>query len=620
MPKQETLSFNADVAKVLRLMIHSIYQHKDIFLRELISNASDACDRLRYLALTRPELTEEGSDYAIRVLIDKKAGTLTIADNGIGMPRAEMIKNLGTIAGSGTQQFLEKLTGDGKKDMQLIGQFGIGFYAAFMVADKVTVLSRAAGKKTVQVWESCGDGTFTVAEAEEERGRGTSVILHLKKEEKEYLDPWRTRHIVETYSNHIAFPILLADENGKEERINSGTAIWLRPKSEVTDEEYKAFYRDMAHLGVDEPWLTLHSKLEGTLEYSYLLYVPGRPPFDLFHPDRKRSVKLYVQRVFIADEGVDIIPPYLRFLRGVIDSADLPLNISRETLQHNLVVQKIRRSVTKKVLGEMAEKAEKDPESYVTFWKHFGPVLKEGLCDGKEPIDEIMKACRFTSLLKEKLISMKECVESMKEEQGAIYYLTADSLETAKANPQLEGFRARGWDVLLLTDSVDDFWVTVQHEYQGKELKSVTRAEIESEEEKARGEEKKNDKKIEALVAYIKSTLGEAVREVRATAKLTDSPVCLAVPVGGMDMRMERFLVENKQLLQRSAKILEINPKHSIIKKLAEDFSKEGDSLHIADAVHLLFAQASIIEGENIADLGAFARRMNALLEKALVA
>ncbi|MCB2081664.1 MAG: molecular chaperone HtpG, partial [Rickettsiales bacterium] len=588
-------------------------------------------DKLRYLSLTKPELLGDDAAFRITLQPDPKAGTLTITDNGVGMTRSELIKNLGTIASSGTQNFLGKLTGDAKKDSQLIGQFGVGFYSAFMVADKVSVVSRAAGKQSTYLWESTGDGEYTIEEVAEEHPRGTSITLHMKEDAKEYLDAHRITHVVNTYSNHIAFPITLKGEGDSSEEINSGTALWRRSKSEISDEDYTEFYRSIAFLGDDTPWLTLHHRLEGTLEYTSLLFIPSRIPFDLYHPERRRSVKLYVKRVFIADDQVDIIPQYLRFLRGVVDSDDLPLNISRETLQHNLTLQKIRRSMTKKVLSELEKKSQDDPKGYTEFWKIFGGVLKEGLCDGREPQAEILNVCRFRTLQSgEGYKSLKEYVEAMPEKQKEIYFLTADSMEAALASPQLEGFRARGLDVLLLTDGVDDFWVNVVQDFEGTPLKSITRSDTgleDTEEEKAddkksakEGESTTGQEKVDALITYMKATLGDAVNDVRKTTKLKESPVCLATPEGGMDIRMERFLMENGQLAQRTAKILEINPAHPLITRLAESFAARGDQSAIADTVHLLFAQANIIEGEAIPDPGGFSRRFNALLEKTIAA
>lgn len=628
MAEVKAQSFDAEVDKILQLMIHSLYEHKEIFLRELISNASDACDRLRYQAVTKPELAADDPEFKITITPDEKAGTLTISDNGVGMSATDMQKNLGTIARSGTQNFAQNLSGDKQKDVELIGQFGVGFYSAFMVADKVEVISKPAGGKSANKWVSQGNGTYTI-EKSEKASRGTEITLYLRDEEKEYLDPHRIRHIISTYSNHIAFAIELKGEEGEAERLNKGNAIWARSKSDLSDEEYNEFYQSISYLGADTPWLTMHNKVEGVLEYTNLLFVPSAKPFDLFHPDRSHRVKLYVKRVFIADNDIPIIPQYLRFLRGVVDSEDLPLNISRETVQNNVTVQKIRRSVTKKVLSELAKKAESDAEGFKKFWENFGAVIKEGLCDQTEPKEDILKVCRFHSLLKNDLISLEDYIANAKEGQKAIYYLAGDSLEQLKSHPQIEGFKAKGVDVLLLDESVDDFWVNVVPEYNDFDLMSVTRSNVdldtfeELDDKKPETEDKKDEgaeKLAEGFIAAVREVLSEHVSEVRTTNKLTDSPVCLAVGLSGMDMRMERFLVENNQLPGRSKKIFEVNPDHKIIKSLSEQFKASGKSEEWTDTIHLLFAEASIIEGEPITDISGFAKRFNQLIASKLAA
>lgn len=623
----EKRTFSAEVEKILHLMIHSLYERSEIFLRELISNASDACDKLRYQSLTNPDLIRKGQELKISISFNKDAGTITVADNGIGMTRDEMIKNLGTIARSGTSGFLDKLTGDRKKDINLIGQFGVGFYSSFMVADKVSVISRKVGKKKASIWESDGKGEFTIGESDYDILNGTIVTLHLRDNSREYLDKWRLQHLVSTYSEHISFPIEITDEEGKTEVLNSGSALWLKPKSEVTEEQYKEFYRHVGHAG-DEPWLVLHNKAEGTVEYTSLLFIPSQKPFDLFHPDRTRRVKLYVKRVYITDENVDIIPPYMRFLRGVVDSEDLPLNISRETLQHNAIVTRIRNSITKRVLGELKKKAEKEPEEFTIFWENFGPVLKEGLCDAIEPRDELLEVCRFRSTKSgAKLISLKEYKDRMQKDQKAIYYMLGDDLNTLQKNPQLEGFASKDIEVILLHDSVDDFWVNVVTEFDGTELKSVTRVSrdlediLEDKKDAKQDENKhKKDKQCGELIEFMKKTLGESIKDVRVSTKLTQSPVCLSVQEGAMDIRMERFLVENKQLPGKMAKILEINPQHKIIKSLARDLKDKKDNKKIEDAVFLLYYQASIIEGEAPEDVIGFSQRLSKLLEENLAA
>jgi len=617
----ETMQFNAEISKVLQLMIHSLYTNKDIFLRELVSNASDACDKLRYAALTTPELADGEANFAISLEINKDTRTLTISDNGVGMSRDELIANLGTIAKSGTQEFAKMLTGDAKKDMPLIGQFGVGFYASFMVADRVKVISTKAGSSETFAWESEGAGEFTVSESEI-MGRGTSITLHLKKDADDYLEPFRLRHIISTYSDHISFPIFLVGEDGAREQINSASALWTRSKSDITHEQYNEFYHHTAH-AFDEPFLTLHHKAEGKLEYTSLLFVPSSKPIDLFHPDRKTRIKLYVKRVFITEEHADLVPAYLRFVRGVVDSEDLPLNISRETLQHNPMLIKIKDAVTKKILSELKKKAESDEAGYKEFWGNFGAVLKEGLCEATSPREAILEACRFnsTNTDTDTITSLDDYVARMKSGQENIFYLTGENMTALRSSPQIEGFAARGIEVLLLADHVDDFWVNVVHEYKSKKLKSVTRSDIDldaiapapSAENDAKKDEQKGD--FSALCAKFKEILGDNVSEVRTTQKLGASAVCLATIEGAMDFRLERFLIEQKQIASAAAKILEINPNHSIIKHLAEK-----TDANIDDVVWLLFDQARILEGEELKDPAAFTRRLQGFVEKSLAA
>jgi len=614
---EEKLKFSAEISKVLQLMIHSLYTNKAIFLRELISNASDACDKLRYEAITHPALLEGGGEFKINITIDKDKRQLTLSDNGIGMSREELIKNLGTIAKSGTQEFLSNITGDNKKDMPLIGQFGVGFYSSYMVADKVTVISTRAGSDESWQWESEGTGEFTLSPAEK-APRGTSITLHLKKDDDEYLDKFRLRHIITTYSDHISFPIEITDEEGNSEVVNTASALWMRPKSEVTPEQYKEFYHHVSH-APDEPWLTLHNKAEGKVEYTSLLFIPSAKPFDLFHPDRKRRVKLYVKRVFITEDNAELVPAYMRFLRGVVDSEDLPLNISRETLQHNPLMTKIRDSLVKRVLSELKKKGEADETSYTEFWKNFGPVLKEGLCEAVTPREQILEVCRFESTHGESYTSLDAYISRMKEGQQEIFYLTGERVESLRSSPQLEGFAKRGIEVLLLSDHVDDFWVNVVTNYKGKAFKSVTRADIdlskvEGDAKTKEAEKPADEANITELCARIKTILGDQVRDVRTTNKLTTSAVCLAVEEGAMDFRLERFLIEQKQLSASTAKILEINPEHPIIKSLA------GKATDIEDVVYLLFDQARILEGQEITDLAGFTRRLQGFVEKSLAA
>lgn len=629
--KVQKHSFDAEVGKILQLMIHSLYENKEIFLRELISNASDACDKLRYEALTKPEVQEE-KELRITISADEEAKTLTITDTGVGMGKKDLAENLGTIARSGTQQYVEKLTGDAKKDMHLIGQFGVGFYSAFMVGDKVEVFSRRAGQKKVHKWESDGNGEYTLEESKETMPHGTKIVIHLREEEKEYLDQFRISHVVKTYSDHVNFPVVFIDKDGKEETINAAAALWLKPKSEITEEQYKEFYHHVAHQQ-DVPWMTLHNKAEGVVEYTNLLFIPTMRPFDLFHPDREQRVKLYVKRVFITETNVNVIPPYLRFLRGVVDSEDLPLNISRETLQNNAVLHKIRKSITNKVLGELKKKAKDDIEAYTAFWENFGPVLKEGLCDSFESRDKILEVARFHSTAKDGLHSLDDYIERMKDDQKYIYYITGDDLEVLKNSPQIEGLVKEGYEVLLLNDSIDDFWVNVTNDYKDKELRSATRAglgldgkeeedisvkEKADREKEGKLDEPKLPEEQEGLINFFKESLQGNVSEVRISNKLTSSPVCLVVPEHGMDIRLERFMVENKQLPEGTAKILEINPTHPIITSLIDGLKANKDVEKLQNTAFLLFCQASIAEGEAVKDVVGFSKKLNALLEDSL--
>jgi molecular chaperone HtpG len=640
----EKRSFQAEVSRLLDIVAHSLYSEKEIFLRELISNASDACDRLRYAALTQPELaraSEGGEDTNFRVLLtpDKTARTLTIDDNGIGMNHDELIENLGTIARSGTAAFVENLAGepdkDKAKDVSLIGQFGVGFYSAFMVAESVEVIARKAGDDNAWRWTSDGKGEFSVEPAEK-ASRGTTIILHMRKDEDEFLDPHRLRHIVKTYSDHIALPILLKEEDGKEETLNAASALWTRSKAEITPEQYKEFYHHVAH-SFDEPWLTIHARAEGKIEYTNLLFVPSAKPFDLYDPQRKNHVKLYVRRVFITDDCQNLLPPYLRFLRGIVDSEDLPLNVSREMLQNNPILSRIKGQITKRVIGELARKAADAPAEYAKFWDNFGAVLKEGLYEDREQQEALLPLIRFRSTAGEELVSFEDYVGRMKPGQDAIYYLTGDKLELLKKSPQLEGFRARSVEVLLLTDPVDEFWMPALGKYKmagkeaGKEtehaLKSITRGGADlskiaagNGEDKAAGKEdgKKAPGNIGALIAIFKLALGDAVKDVRVSDRLTDSAVCLVADEGDMDMHLERLLKQHRQLDTAAKRILEINPKSALVERLAARVGQDGASDQLGEFAWLLLDQARILEGEPLPDPSAFARRLSTLLEKGL--
>src|SRR5437588_8541073 len=562
-PRAETRTFQAEVSRLLDIVAHSLYSEKEIFLRELISNASDACDRLRYAALTEPSLAEGDADFRVVLTPVKSSRTLTIADNGVGMNHDELIENLGTIARSGTAAFVSQLTGDAKQDMSLIGQFGVGFYSAFMVADRVEVLSRKAGDSEGWRWISDGKGSFTIEPAANVP-RGARITLHMREGDEEYLEPHRLRQIVKRYSDHIAQPIILADGN-KEEPINSASALWTRPRAEITAEQYKEFYHHVGP-GFDEPWLTLHAKAEGVLEYTFLLFVPSQKPFDLFDPERKLRLKLYVRRVFITDEGTELVPAYLRFVKGIIDSEDLPLNISREMLQSNPMVARIRQQLTRRVLTELGKKASEAPEEYATFWDNFGAVLKEGLYEDRDHRDELLELARFRSTTRDELVSLDDYVAAMKPGQDAIYTIHGDSLDVIKKSPQLEGFRARGIEVLLLTDPIDEFWVPSIGRYKDKPFKSATRGGVDLDKiplsEASEATSTEPPAKLGSLIAIFKLALGDSVKDVRSSERLTDSAVCLVADEGDMDMHLERLLKQHRQLDSASRRILEVNPRH----------------------------------------------------------
>jgi molecular chaperone HtpG len=619
----ETRTFQAEVSRLLDIVAHSLYTDKEIFLRELISNASDACDRLRYAALTEPALGEGEANYRVVLTPVKSSRTLTVADNGVGMNHDELIDNLGTIARSGTAAFMKELAGDAKPDVSLIGQFGVGFYSAFMVAEKVEVLSRKAGEGEGWRWVSDGQGSFTIEPAANVP-RGARITLHMREGDEEYLEPHRLRQIVKTYSDHIALPIVLAEGN-KEETINTASALWTRPRAEITPEQYKEFYHHVGH-GFDEPWLTVHARAEGVLEYTYLLFVPSQKPFDLFDPERKSRVKLYVRRVFITDEGTDLLPAYLRFIKGIVDSEDLPLNISREMLQSNPMVARIRQQLTRRVLTELGKKASEAPEEYAKFWDSFGAVLKEGLYEDREQRDTLFPLARFRSTMRDGLVSLDDYVAAMRPGQEAIYTITGDTLDLLKKSPQLEGFRARGVEVLLLTDPIDEFWVSAIGTYQEKPFKSATRggADLDkitpSDDTKAAADKAEPPAKLGSLIAIFKLALGDAVKDVRSSERLTDSAVCLVADEGDVDMHLERLLKQHRQLDTTAKRILELNPRHRLIERLAASVGDSGASEQLSEFAWLLLDQARIVEGEPLPDPPAFARRLANLLERGLPA
>jgi molecular chaperone HtpG len=623
----ETRPFEAEVGRLLKIVASSLYSEREIFLRELVSNASDACDRLRYAALTEAKLLADDPDLKVTVAIDKKAKTITITDNGLGMGHDELVADLGTIARSGTTAFVEQLSGDDAEDVDLIGQFGVGFYSSFMVADRVEVVSRKAGEKVSWHWESDGEGEFTVVQAEAAGPRGTAITLHMRKDAKEFLESPRLHHIIKHYSDHIALPIVLVggqDGESDDATVNAAQALWSRPKNEIEAEQYTEFYHHTGHL-FDEPWLTIHNRVEGKIEYTNLLFVPSTKPFDLFQADRKPKIKLYVKRVFITDDCEELLPSYLRFLRGIVDSEDMPLNVSREMLQNNPVVAKIRSGLVKRVLGELEKKVKKAPEEYATFWDNFGAVMKEGIYENQDNRERLIELCRAHSTAGDDLVSFADYVERMKEGQDAIYYITGDSRETAARSPQLEAFRAKGVEVLFLTDPVDEFWMPTVGVYQDKPFKSVTQGGVDlgavadvADDDVAPKEDAAPEGEMDTLIALFKLTLGDEVKDVRTTERLTDSPCCLIADEGDMDMHLQRMLQQHQGFDGQSKRVFEINPKHPLVKALAAKVSTDGSGDDVADAAWLLLDQARIVEGEALPDQAAFARRLSAFMQKGL--
>ena len=621
---KETLGFQAEVKQLLDLMIHSLYSNKEIFLRELISNASDAIDRLRFAMLSDESLHENDSELQIRVAYDKDARTITVTDNGIGMGRDEVAEQIGTIAKSGTREFFQSLTGDQQKDAHLIGQFGVGFYSAFVVADKVTLTTRRAGLAPEEGvrWESNGQGEYTL-ETVEKPVRGTEVVLHLREGEDELLDGYRLRSIIRKYSDHITVPILMKVEDKdkeEEERVNRASALWTRPKNQISEEEYTEFYKHIGH-DFDEPLAYVHSRMEGTQEYILLLYIPSRAPFDLWNRDSRHGVKLYVRRVFIMDDAEQLMPTYLRFVRGIVDSNDLPLNISREILQHNRLIDTIRSNAVKKILGLLTDLATKDKEKYATFWQAFGRVLKEGLAEDHGNQETIVKLLRFASTYSSSEtqdVSLEDYVARMKEGQDKIYYLIAESFAAAKDSPLLEIFKKKGVEVLLLSEPVDFLLEGEIREFQGTTLQSVSRGEIDLSKLKEEQEEEKEDQQESAgetqeLLERLKTVLDEKVKEVRLTTRLTTSPACLVVGEYDMDPNLQRLLKASGQTIPSAKPILEINAHHPIILKLRD----EGDEKRFADWAFVLFDQSVLSLGEKLDDPINFVNRLNGLLAEA---
>ncbi|MDH5786069.1 MAG: molecular chaperone HtpG [Chromatiales bacterium] len=625
---KETLGFETEVKQLLHLMIHSLYSNKEIFLRELVSNASDACDKLRFEALSDDALYEGDQELKINLEFNKEAKTVTLRDNGIGMSREEVIENLGTIARSGTRAFLDSLSGDQKQDANLIGQFGVGFYSSFIVADRVTVTTRRAGLTAEHGvrWESAGEGDYTL-ENVECTARGTEIVLHLRDGEEEFADGWRLRSIIRKYSDHITLPILMEKEvppaaDGEQdevvvpeqETVNKASALWTRAKSDISDEEYNEFYKHVGH-DWEEPLAWSHNRVEGKLEYTSLLYIPKRAPFDLWDRERRNGIKLYVKRVFIMDDAEHLMPNYLRFVRGVIDSSDLPLNVSREILQHNKVTDSMRSGSVKKVLGMLETMAKEEPEKYTGFWQEFGKVMKEGPGEDFANKEQIAKLLRFATThndSEEQGVSLADYVGRMKEGQEAIYYITADSFPAAKNSPHLEIFRKKGIEVILMYERVDEWLGSALTEFDGKPLKSVTRGELdlgslEDEEEKKRQEESAKD--FEDLLKKVEESLGDKVKEVRITHRLTNSPACLVTGEHEMSANLERILRSVGQEAPSIKPIMELNPEHPLVAKLSGESGERFD-----DMVSILFDQALLAEGGTLDDPASFVGKLNKVL------
>ena len=622
---QETRGFQSEVKQLLQLMIHSLYSNKEIFLRELISNASDAADKLRFKALSNPALYEGDGELRVRVSFDADKGTLTISDNGIGMTREQVIDHLGTIAKSGTKEFLTALGQDQAKDSQLIGQFGVGFYSAFIVADKVTVKTRAAGEATDKgvLWESAGEGEYSVADIEK-KSRGTDVILHLREDEKEFLNEWRLRDVIGKYSDHIGLPVEMFtkeyDDEGKEtgekwEKINKSEALWTRSKNDISDEEYKEFYKHLSHDFAD-PLLWAHNKVEGNQEYTSLLYVPSKAPWDLFNREHKHGLKLYVQRVFIMDDAEQFMPNYLRFMRGLIDSNDLPLNVSREILQDNKTTAALRKALTKRSLQMLEKLAKEDADKYQQFWKEFGLVLKEGPAEDFGNKETIAKLLRFASThndSSEQTVSLEDYVARMKEGQKAIYYITADSYVAAKNSPHLELFNKKGIEVLLLSDRIDEWMLSYLTEFDGKPLQTITKADLDlgdlADKEETEGQ-KEQDKAFDSFIERVKNLLGERVKEVRLTHRLTDTPAVVSTGNDQMTTQMAKLFAAAGQPVPEVKYTFELNPEHHLVKKVADI----ADEAEFADWIELLLEQAMLAERGSLENPAAFIKRINKLL------
>ena len=618
----ENRAFEADTSKILDIVIHSLYSNREIFLRELISNASDALDKRRFLASTNQSM-QASQELQIQIKSDKKAKTLTISDNGVGMDSDDLVSSLGTIARSGTKNFIEQLESSKQNDenkLSLIGQFGVGFYAAFMVAETVDVISRKVGSDKAYKWHSDGSNGYSLDDAE--RGEeGTDIILHLKKDAKEFLEEQRISYMVKKYSDHLSAPIYWQDGEAST-MLNSASAIWTRPKSEITEEQYNSFYQQ-ASSAYDTPYLTMHNVTEGVTNFTSLLFIPSTRPMDLFNPERKSRLQLYINRVFITDECEELVPNWLRFVRGVVDTPDLDLNVSREMLQQVPAINKIKKTIIRRVLSELKKQAGKKQEEYQKFWLDFGLVIKEGLYEDQDFREKILELCRFYSCRKGDYISLAQYVSEMKEKQEEIYYLSSETVEQAEMSPHIEGFKARDIDVIVLSDPIDEFWLPLVPDFEGKKFKSASRGALDLDKFESENSEKKkaDPSKFDLLIARIKTNLGEKISDVRLSSTLTESPVCLVADEGGMDIQMERLMKAHNRDFQGAPRILEINPDHEIVialNKLADAKSSSKESELVDDAALLLFDQAQIIEGRMPADLTAFSKRMTRIMSFSL--
>ena len=620
----ENHNFEAETGKVLNIVINSLYSNKDIFLRELISNASDACDKRRYKSLTDKSFAST-IDLNININVDPKAKTLKISDNGIGMSKDELISSLGTIAKSGTKAFLEGITKQKNKDdnLSLIGQFGVGFYSAFMVADKVEVISKGIGTKKSHHWSSDGQSSFTISETDEVVD-GTEITLHIKKDEKDYLDTFRIENIVKKYSDHIPYPVKLIEE-GKEKEVkslNSASALWMRNKKDIKPEQYEEFYNHLG--GIGKPWKTIHNTTEGIVSFTNLLFIPEMKPFDLFNPDRKTSVKLYTNRVFITDECEDLLPSYLRFIKGVVDSEDIDLNVSREMMQSNAALNKISKALVNKILSELKKDFEKNREDYEKFFNEFGAAFKEGIYEDFERKKSLIDISLFKSSNDEKLTSLNEYISRMKKDQNDIYYISGESIEQILTSPQIEGFKSRGLEVIYMTDPIDEFWLPSMNEYEGKPFKSITKGAIDlskfdiQKDKNSKSKKPATKKDIDNLISEMKNHLGDKVKDIKSSQMLTDSPVCLTADEADMDIHLEKLMRQHKRLDKESKKILEINPSHDLIKSLGKIVLNSKDKSIVSDVSHLLLDQARIVEGEMPLDTKGFTEKLSSIITRSL--